>query len=117
LSRVGRRNPRGASVRGAIPRSRVPPYGFYDELDRLTSATAAPPPGNYGSAVYAYDAFDNLRRYQLGTRDRRYQYSDGSGRLTRLTQADNLTSVEEYGYDTRGNLQSTLPAGSTTTTT
>lgn len=90
----------------------------YDDLDRLTSATTTtPPPGNYGSAVYAFDVFDNLRRYQLGARDRRYQYEDGTGRLTRLTQADNTTSIEEYGYDSRGNLHSTLPTGGTTTTT
>ncbi|MGE4071147.1 MAG: RHS repeat-associated core domain-containing protein [Lysobacterales bacterium] len=89
----------------------------YDDLDRLTNATTATPqPNNYGSALYTYDAFDNLRRNQLGSRDRRYQYSAITGRLQQLTLADNVTSVESYTYDTRGNL-STITTSSGTTTT
>jgi len=43
----------------------------YDGLDRLTSAIAA---GTYGNASFQYDAFDNLRRHVLGTRDLSYHY-------------------------------------------
>ena len=71
----------------------------YDDLDRLTSAIAA---NSYGTAAFEYDAFDNLRRHQLATRDLRYQYADGTGRLTAITLPNN-SPVLSYSYDTRGN--------------
>ncbi len=73
----------------------------YDSLDRLTSASAD---GMYGNASFQYDAFDNLRRHVLGTRDLSYHYSDNqTGRLNSITRAGAGT-FRSFGYDGRGNI-------------
>lgn len=85
----------------------------YDDLDRLTSASA-PATGNYYSAGFEYDAFDNIRRSTLGKpgtgefRDLRYKYQDGTNRLTAIALPDGLEALR-YGYDTRGNATSAGP--------
>jgi RHS repeat-associated protein len=76
----------------------------YDNLDRLTSGS-----GPYGNASFEYDAFDNIRRHVLGTRDLRYTYADGSNRLTSITLPDN-TPVLSYLYNSRGAITSAGPA-------
>jgi YD repeat-containing protein len=51
----------------------------FDALDRLTSAT-----GIWGTANYVYDALDNLRSADQGTRRYRYGYN-ANWRLTAIT--------------------------------
>gem|GEM_PF-2942836 len=68
----------------------------YDGLDRLITATS---PATYGSASFQYDAFDNLRRHVLGSRDLSYHYSDNqTGRLNSITQAG-VGTYRSFGYD------------------
>ncbi len=76
----------------------------YDGLDRLISGS-----GPYGAVSYEYDAFDNIRRHVLGTRDLRYKYADGSNRLTSITLPDS-TPVLSYLYNSRGAVTSAGPA-------
>jgi RHS repeat-associated protein len=71
----------------------------YDGLDRLTSAVA---PERYGNASYTYNAFDDLRRMVIGTRDWTYRYEDGSGRLTRITNPGGGTEWT-FLYEPSGN--------------
>ena len=85
----------------------------YDDLDRLIGATA---PQSYGSAVFEYDVFDNLRRHQVGARDWRYRYTDGSNRLNTIETAASQT-IAQYSYDFRGNTTSGILGQGPTATT
>jgi len=71
----------------------------YDGLDRLQTATSQ----MFGSAVYGYDALDNLRSVKVAGRDHIYDY-DGSWRLTNVRNAVGGASVIGMGYDLQGNL-------------
>lgn len=79
---------------------------LYDDLDRLTQATQ---PQGYSSAIYEYDAFDNLRRYVLGGRDFRYHYTDGTNRLNSIVPTNGSTLL--FAYDDRGNTTASGPTG------
>lgn len=78
----------------------------YDDLDRLTQATQ---PQGYSSAIYEYDAFDNLRRYALGGRDLRYHYTDGTNRLNSIVPTSGSPLL--FAYDDRGNTTASGPTG------
>ncbi len=71
----------------------------YDGLDRLTVAVA---PGLWGNASYGYDALDNLRKADQGTRQYRYVY-DAQLRLSQITNPAGTPQIT-LGYDVRGNV-------------
>ena len=71
----------------------------YDDLDRLTSAVA---PGLWGNGNYTYDALDNLKTADRGTRQYRYNYDPTSFRLLNVKDAAG-TLVHSFGYDANGN--------------
>lgn len=71
----------------------------YDDLDRLKTANA---PGVWGSAIYTYDAADNLRTANVGTRSVTLNYTDGTNRLNSLTVNG---STLAYTYDPYGNIR------------
>jgi len=68
----------------------------YDGLDRLTAAL-----GPWGTGTYAYDALDNLRVADQGSRQYRYSY-DSNWRLNLIKNAAGAT-VHTFGYDAQGN--------------
>jgi len=70
----------------------------YDDLDRLTSATAN---SLWGVASYSYDPIDNLRTSSVGGRYCTHAI-DGNNRLTGLS-GSGCTTIG-YGYDTKGNV-------------
>lgn len=73
----------------------------YDGLDRLTAAVS---PQQWGNATYGYDAIDNLKVADQGTRQYRYSY-DANNRLAEIkTPAD--ANVFTFGYDANGNVTS-----------
>ncbi len=80
---------------GAFNRSMV-----YDDLDRLKTVSA---PGVWGTASYTYDAADNLRTANVGSRNVTLNYTDGTNRLNSLTVNG---SPVNYGYDAYGNIRS-----------
>lgn len=72
----------------------------YDDLDRLSSASA---PGVWGNASYAYDPVDNLRSAVVGSRNSTLNYDAASNRLSSIVTNGSNTA---YGYDALGNLRS-----------
>lgn len=70
----------------------------YDALDRLTAAVS---PQQWGNAVYAYDALDNLRIADQGARQYRYNY-DASNRLANIKSPTGATLIT-LAHDVRGN--------------
>ncbi|HLO95973.1 MAG TPA: hypothetical protein VK195_16830, partial [Burkholderiaceae bacterium] len=72
----------------------------YDDLDRLTSASA---PGVWGAATYTYDAADNLQTANVGSRNVTLNYTDGTNRLNSVTVNGSTSS---YSYDPYGNIRS-----------
>lgn len=71
----------------------------YDGLDRLTQANA---PGVWGTGRYTYDAADNLRTSQVGSRSATHSY--GSNNLITGLTVNGVTTG--YWHDARGNLSS-----------
>ncbi|MGD9583953.1 MAG: RHS repeat-associated core domain-containing protein [Lysobacterales bacterium] len=69
----------------------------YDNRDRLTAASA---PGLWGSALFSYDALDNLKSADQGARQYRYVY-DANQRLARITDPFGTTQWS-FGYNTAG---------------
>jgi RHS repeat-associated protein len=71
----------------------------YDGLDRLRVAVA---PGLWGTASYTYDALDNLRNADQGTRQYRYVYDTQQ----RLSQIKNPAGVSQItlGYNVAGDV-------------
>lgn len=76
----------------------------YDGLNRLRQADA---PGVWGSATFSYDAADNLRTANVGSRAVSLEYADGSNRLTQMVVNG---SAVPLGYDSYGNVRSRGPA-------
>ena len=72
----------------------------YDDLDRLTSASA---PGVWGAATYTYDVADNLKTANVGSRNVTLNYTDGTNRLNSVTVNGSTSS---YSYDPYGNIRS-----------
>jgi len=72
----------------------------YDGLDRLLSTSA---PQLWGNASYTYDALDNLRTANVGSRLATLNYTDGSNRLNSITVNGSTSS---YSYDAYGNITS-----------
>lgn len=70
----------------------------YDDLDRLTSASA---PGAWGIATYTYDPLDNIRTANVGTRTAVLAY-DPRNRLATATIGG---SAVAYTYDDFGNVR------------
>lgn len=70
----------------------------YDGLDRLTAAVS---PQQWGNAVYAYDALDNLRLADQGSRQYRYNY-DAANRLANIKNPTG-TPLITLAYDSHGN--------------
>ncbi len=73
----------------------------YDGLDRLTIAVA---PNLWGNATYGYDALDNLRSADQGTRQYRYVY-DAQLRLSQINNPAGTPQIT-LSYDARGNITS-----------
>ncbi|MDH5824287.1 colicin D domain-containing protein [Luteimonas sp. RD2P54] len=79
----------------------------YDGLDRLTGVDSP----MFGTALYTYDALDNLRRVKLGVtpmrpaRDHTYQY-DAQNRLSRIVNTTGGAVVADLTYDPEGNVAS-----------
>lgn len=73
----------------------------YDGLDRLVAAVS---PQQWGNASFAYDALDNLRIADQGTRQYRYNY-DGTNRLASIKSPAGATLIT-LGYDSHGNTTS-----------
>ena len=71
----------------------------FDGLDRLVAAIS---PLQWGNATYAYDALDNLRVADQGTRQYRYNYDDATNRLASIKSPAGATLIT-LGYDTHGN--------------
>lgn len=69
----------------------------YDDLDRLTSASA---PGVWGTASYAYDPVDNLRAATVGSRSTVLNF----GANNQLASVTTNGVLANYGFDARGNL-------------
>lgn len=69
----------------------------YDDLDRLTSASA---PGVWGTASYAYDPVDNLRAATVGSRSTVLSF----GANNQLASVTTNGVLANYGFDARGNL-------------
>ncbi|MBT9457267.1 MAG: RHS repeat-associated core domain-containing protein [Burkholderiaceae bacterium] len=72
----------------------------YDDLDRLTSASA---PSVWGTASYGYDPVDNLRTAVVGSRNSTLNYDTATNRLSSVVTNGSSTA---YGYDALGNLRS-----------
>ncbi len=81
----------------------------YDGLDRLTTAV-----GPWGNATYTFDALDNLRTANQGTRQFRYSYDATTWRLSTVKDAGGST-LYSFGYDARGNQTSKVFAASSFT--
>ncbi|WP_370565543.1 RHS repeat domain-containing protein [Luteimonas sp. C3_2_a3] len=79
----------------------------YDGLNRLTRVDS----NMFGTARYAYDVLDNLRRVQVGAtamraaRDHTYEY-DARNRLSRIVNTTGGATVTSLGYDLQGNITS-----------
>jgi len=71
----------------------------YDDLDRLSSASA---PNVWGSATYKYDPVDNLRVANVGTRNTTISVNANNQVNTVAINGANTS----YIFDTRGNLKS-----------
>jgi RHS repeat-associated protein len=69
----------------------------YDDLDRLEVAI-----GPWGTASYAYDALDNLRSANQGSRQFRYNY-DANWRLATIKSPAGAT-LYSFSHDDAGNL-------------
>lgn len=69
----------------------------YDDLDRLTSASA---PNVWGSASYVYDTVDNLRAATVGVRSSNFNFNSNN-QLSSVTGSNGTTN---YSFDPRGNL-------------
>jgi RHS repeat-associated protein len=79
----------------------------YDGLDRLTTAiadnllTETPDDALWGVGKYTYDALDNLRSSDQGTREFRYQY-DANWRLAAINDPDGA-ELYKFTHDPQGN--------------
>ncbi len=71
----------------------------YDGLNRLKTASGA-----WGSGNFTYDALDNIRRKQLGSRTVEIQYFSSNNRLQRVRDTGDGNAWKNYAYDTRGNV-------------
>ncbi len=71
----------------------------YDDLDRLKTVSA---PGVWGTAAYTYDAADNLKTANVGSRNVTLNYLDGTNRLNRV---DVNGTQQLYDYDPYGNIK------------
>jgi RHS repeat-associated protein len=85
----------------------------YDGLDRLTVAdSAAQPPlqrsspwsFSWSEGRFGYDALDNVRTFQMGYLDYRYQYI--GHRLSTIQQGTDPTPLFGYGHNSRGQVTS-----------
>ncbi len=72
----------------------------YDDLDRLKTVSA---PSVWGTASYTYDAADNLKTANVGSRNVTLNYVDGTNRLNSLSVNG---STSNYSYDPYGNIRS-----------
>jgi len=72
----------------------------YDGLDRLTTAF-----GPWGNANYVYDALDNIKRADQGTRQFRYAYDPSTWRLSAINSPSG-SQLYSFGYDAQGNTTS-----------
>ena len=70
----------------------------YDGADRLTAAVS---PLQWGNATYGYDALDNLRSADQGTRQYRYNY-DAANRLASI-KSPTGAAIFAFAYDRHGN--------------
>jgi RHS repeat-associated protein len=70
----------------------------YDGADRLTAAVS---PLQWGNATYGYDALDNLRSADQGTRQYRYNY-DAANRLASI-KSPTGAAIFAFAYDSHGN--------------
>ena len=77
----------------------------YDDLNRLTSATAT---NLYGAESYTYDPINNLRTRLTGGQTLTYNY-DATNKLTSITQG--ATSIDNLTYNAQGD---TIGQNSTT---
>ncbi len=73
----------------------------YDGADRLTAAVS---PQQWGNAVFGYDALDNLRVADQGSRQYRYNY-DAANRLANIKNPTGTTLIT-LAYDSHGNTTS-----------
>ena len=73
----------------------------YDGLDRLTVAVS---PQQWGNALFGYDALDNLRVADQGSRLYRYNY-DAANRLANIKNPTGTTLIT-LAYDSHGNTTS-----------
>lgn len=71
----------------------------YDELDRLTGATAL---GIWGTASYTYDPQDNMTKSTVGTRTINHVF-DSTNRLASINSSTAGYTLS-YSYDKQGNL-------------
>ncbi len=72
----------------------------YDGLDRLVSAF-----GPWGNASYVYDALDNLKRADQGSRQFRYVYDRSTWRLSAINSPAGA-QLYSFTYDDNGNIKS-----------
>jgi YD repeat-containing protein len=94
-----------AAITDGLPGNRGDRTMAYDLVDRLTS-TVSP---MFGTAIYGYDALDNLVAVQLtgGARARNHTYHyDSNRRLTSVNNAVGGAVEIALSYDAQGNLQS-----------
>lgn len=89
------------SITDAAQAGRTSRTMTYDGVDRLKSAVS---PLQWGNATYGYDALDNLRVADQGTRQYRYNYNTAN-RLSSITSPSGPT-IFTLGYDSRGNTTS-----------
>jgi RHS repeat-associated protein len=66
--------------------------------DRLRQASGA-----YGTALYEYDAFDDLRRLSVGGADWRYEYTADSARLSAIRTPGGAL-IQSFAHDARGHM-------------
>ncbi len=70
----------------------------YDGLSRLKTASGA-----WGAGTFTYDALDNIRKKQLGSRIVDIEYNSVN-RLNRARDTGDGNAWKNYSYDTRGNV-------------
>jgi len=95
------------NVNDLVTGQRTKAFG-YDDLNRLTSATAS---NLYGTETYTYDALNNLRTRLTGGNSLTFNY-DAANHLANVMVGGAITTT--YGYDAQGNRNS-LSSGGTTT--
>jgi len=95
------------NVNDLVNGQRTKAFG-YDDLNRLTSATAN---NLYGAESYTYDALNNLRTRLTAGTTLTFNY-DAANHLANVMQGATLTT--SYGYDAQGNRNSLSNGGTTT---